>query len=143
MLFGSCVSVQISWRRWPWRWGLKNWVGITRQKIGKDISTPSELSCETKMWSWHSFAPKIPMNPHYLNFLKTQILRTHHFKYFINICLSMWSFSSVLEGRFYAQKRLLVILLDFQLIFDVLWIQLNFSLIFYIQLRNLIILLTM
>lgn len=55
----------------------------------------------------------------------------------------MWSFSSALEGRFYAQKRLFVILLDFQLIFDVLWIQLNFSLIFYIQLRNLIILLTM
>ena len=99
-------------------WKIK--YGSPGREAGKDISLPSKLSCETKMWSWHSFAPKIPMNPHYLNFKKSPILRIHCFKSFINMCLSKWSFSSVLEASFYAQKRLFVILLDFQLIFDVL-----------------------
>lgn len=84
-------------------------------KVGKDLLLPSKVSCEIQTGAWHSFAPKIPMNPHYLKKKKAQILGAHYFKSFIIMCWSIWSFPSVLEGSFSAQERLFVILLDFQI----------------------------
>lgn len=123
---GKSAPIRISWRgKWPWGLCLKNWVEFTWEKNinRKGHFTITEFSHEqNQMWSWCSFAPRIPTNSHYLE-KKPWILSSH----FVTCVSSKWSFSSVLEGSFYAPKDYLWFFWIYILIFDILQIQLNFS----------------
>lgn len=113
MLPGGYVSVWFSWRRWPWSWYLKNWVGIhLAEKIEKDFTAIQIILWNTNVIMTF-FCSKDSSESTLFKDKNPQILRTNYFESFIIMCLSLWSFSSVLEGNVNAQKRLFMILLNF------------------------------